>query len=39
VAGAGFEEFFSRHDWDWRSAHEFRQRHVTGMLLAMLKRG
>lgn len=40
--GDGFEEFFSRYDWDWKSADEYRNRHqinAVTLLQALLKRG
>jgi hypothetical protein len=34
----GFDDFFGRHGWSWRSAHGYRQRYVTWTLEAMAKR-
>ncbi|MEJ0017537.1 MAG: hypothetical protein WDN25_13420 [Acetobacteraceae bacterium] len=28
MTGTGFETYFSAYDWEWTSAHEFRERHT-----------
>jgi hypothetical protein len=39
AAGEGFEEFFGRFpEWQWTTAHEFRQRHLV-RAISRMRRG